>query len=531
MLHPSLNHNMHSVEEDAKLVKLATKHKFQNWDAIASELNTNRSPLQVCINYFASFNRKFNTGAFTPKEDHLLCKLLDEFHIGSYIPWAKVDYHFEGRCRTQLYQRYMSQLCYGDVVKGHFTKAEDVLLFCLLKKFGKNFKLFREYMPGRSVPQLRSRCKNYLDNLHIIYGNWTYEEVKPKHMSIKYYYLKKSRNKDFLFQLQDKKVMEHVQTFGTAKWGDLAVQLNRNRYHVRQRYITLELWQKRNPNMTLEDIERKQEVRWDQKRQEGLFIKQVSEVFNGRIPTIEEIESILRKKQMLQNLLKSGAKLEKSDKSSNLAVYKVERTYTRKNDLVTVKQEPIMRSISDSEDGYESEKEVKFDPKILLTLEVKSECEDRQETIKRLTYQEKKRKPISGKRRAKMLLAARRAKRAKREVETEIFQESSEQETILNEVKSLEQKLNLEQTGNVNEESPKRETIVNAVASSELHTRKSKCGSKPSVSIKYENGVFRKIFHNEPQKTSASLEVEKMREEVRSLDDVLKAEYQRSYTQ
>ena len=39
VLHPSINHDKFTKEEDAKILKLAKKYKNHNWEKIAQELN------------------------------------------------------------------------------------------------------------------------------------------------------------------------------------------------------------------------------------------------------------------------------------------------------------------------------------------------------------------------------------------------------------------------------------------------------------------------------------------------------------
>ena len=148
-LHPSINNSKWTEEEDAKLEVLVKKYSFQNWEAIAKELNCNRSPLYVCLHYYCTFTPQYRRSRFDVEEDNTLLEIIDNCRINSYIPWMKVANYFENRSRNQLYHRYRYRLKYKNIKKGCFSEAEDVLILILASRFGTNYKKISDYMPIR----------------------------------------------------------------------------------------------------------------------------------------------------------------------------------------------------------------------------------------------------------------------------------------------------------------------------------------------------------------------------------------------
>ncbi|XP_076174886.1 proximal sequence element A Pbp95 isoform X2 [Ptiloglossa arizonensis] len=176
-LHPEINKNYWTKPEDIKLKEIAKKHKFQNWDKIAKELNTNRTAYQCFIRY--------NTTKKLPKvrnciwengEDERLLKLVDIFKMGDFIPWGEVASWMQNRTKQQAYFRWTYSLA-PYLTKGRFSKSEDNVLKDAVIKYGPNFrKISAALMPNRSTVQLNYRYQILTTNEIQNWNVWTLAE-------------------------------------------------------------------------------------------------------------------------------------------------------------------------------------------------------------------------------------------------------------------------------------------------------------------------------------------------------------------
>ena len=90
MLHPSINHNGWTREEDNLLSQLVKETGDRSWDHIADELNTGRTPLMCLMRFQQKFNSLANKRKWTKEEDGKLLQLIKTVRINDYIPWSKV---------------------------------------------------------------------------------------------------------------------------------------------------------------------------------------------------------------------------------------------------------------------------------------------------------------------------------------------------------------------------------------------------------------------------------------------------------
>ncbi|KAK4873359.1 hypothetical protein RN001_015388 [Aquatica leii] len=225
-LHPRINKNVWTDEENERIKTLVKKHNHQNWDLIAQELNTNRSGYLVFINYSSTLWNKFKMERFQPEEDEYLLKIVEKCRVGNFIPWRKVSLFFEARSKHQLYHRYKYYISQSNIIKGTFSKAEDIFIMYLVGKFGKDYSKCAEFMPRRTSVQIRNRYASYLDKVFVNFGSYS--------------------------ETEDQMILEHVRLHGTKDWSSLAKVLERGRSHVRQRYLTLSKWlEKSNRNVTI----------------------------------------------------------------------------------------------------------------------------------------------------------------------------------------------------------------------------------------------------------------------------------------
>ncbi|XP_078036835.1 proximal sequence element A Pbp95 isoform X2 [Augochlora pura] len=176
-LHPRNNKLSWTKSEDAELKEITKNYKFQNWDKIAIELDTNRSAYQCFIRY--NTIRKFpktKNCIWLRSEDNRLLKLVKIFKIGDFIPWGEVATWMKGRTKQQVYFRWNYSLA-PHLIKGRFSQLEDNLLKDAVSKCGTNFaKISAALMPHRSTIQLHDRYQTLTNSKVENWNVWSLEE-------------------------------------------------------------------------------------------------------------------------------------------------------------------------------------------------------------------------------------------------------------------------------------------------------------------------------------------------------------------
>ncbi|NXD00201.1 SNPC4 protein, partial [Certhia familiaris] len=195
--HPSINKNEWTEEEIVMLQQIAAKHNYLDWQTIAQELGTNRTPFQ-CLQKYQIYNKDLKRKEWTKDEDQILLELVQEMRVGSHIPYKKIAYYMEGRDSAQLIYRWTKSVD-PSLKKGPWTPEEDAMLLAAVKKYGcKDWYKIRTEVPGRSDAQCRDR---YLKALHwdVRKGKWSWEE--------------------------EEKLIELVQKHGVGHWSKIAAEL------------------------------------------------------------------------------------------------------------------------------------------------------------------------------------------------------------------------------------------------------------------------------------------------------------------
>ncbi|XP_014798482.1 PREDICTED: snRNA-activating protein complex subunit 4 [Calidris pugnax] len=172
--HPSINKKEWTEEEIERLKKIAAEHGYLDWQAIAQELGTNRTPFQ-CLQKYQVYNKDLKRKEWTKSEDQMLLELVQEMRVGSHIPYKKIAYYMEGRDSAQLIYRWTKSVD-PSLKKGPWTPEEDAVLLAAVKKYGeRDWYKIRTEVPGRSDAQCRDR---YLKALHcdVKKGKWSLEE-------------------------------------------------------------------------------------------------------------------------------------------------------------------------------------------------------------------------------------------------------------------------------------------------------------------------------------------------------------------
>ncbi|NXE19165.1 SNPC4 protein, partial [Ardeotis kori] len=172
--HPSINKKEWTEEEIERLKKTAAEHGYLDWQTIAQELGTNRTPFQ-CLQKYQVYNKDLKRKEWTKGEDQMLLELVQEMRVGSHIPYKKIAYYMEGRDSAQLIYRWTKSVD-PSLKKGPWTPEEDAMLLAAVKKYGeRDWYKIRTEVPGRSDAQCRDR---YLKALHcdVKKGKWSLEE-------------------------------------------------------------------------------------------------------------------------------------------------------------------------------------------------------------------------------------------------------------------------------------------------------------------------------------------------------------------
>ncbi|KFP32420.1 snRNA-activating protein complex subunit 4, partial [Colius striatus] len=195
--HPSINKKEWTEEEIERLKKIAAKHGYLDWQTIAQELGTNRTPFQ-CLQKYQVYNKDLKRKEWTKSEDQMLLELVQEMRVGSHIPYKKIAYYMEGRDSAQLIYRWTKSVD-PSLKKGSWTPEEDAMLLAAVKKYGeRDWYKIRTEVPGRSDAQCRDR---YLKALHcdVKKGKWSLEE--------------------------EEQLIELVQKHGLGHWSKIASEL------------------------------------------------------------------------------------------------------------------------------------------------------------------------------------------------------------------------------------------------------------------------------------------------------------------
>lgn len=108
---------------------------------------------------FLTFKNKQNK--WTKEEDN---KLLDVSLQFQGKKWKEVSRFFENKTPIQCFQRWKEVIRPG-VIKGEWTKEEDLKIIEIMTKYNESLELFRgkEIIPGRTLKQCRERWKNVLN--------------------------------------------------------------------------------------------------------------------------------------------------------------------------------------------------------------------------------------------------------------------------------------------------------------------------------------------------------------------------------
>uniref|UniRef100_A0A182SKB4 snRNA-activating protein complex subunit 4 n=1 Tax=Anopheles maculatus TaxID=74869 RepID=A0A182SKB4_9DIPT len=256
---PGLKRSMWTPDEESSLVAAVEANKRCHWNRISLCVE-NRSEYQCLVHYQTNFSElsQIKRNPWTPEEDDLLMRLVNENRIGNNIIWNKIVERIPFRNKVQVYHRYKYTLL-RPLRGAKFTAEEDCVITAYVQQYGDDFRFFPDdLLPGRTSKQIRARYMNTLRfvNTHV---GWSLEE--------------------------DKRLMtyiaEHLTEEGAQKisWADCSKYLgNHSRLSCRTRYYTIEKFLERHPNATLENVPRREKKKLSSSVTDKNWIKTIVEI-------------------------------------------------------------------------------------------------------------------------------------------------------------------------------------------------------------------------------------------------------------
>ncbi|XP_043273213.1 snRNA-activating protein complex subunit 4 [Venturia canescens] len=176
-LHPDINRYKWTRDEDERLKTLVEKYQAENWTEIAIEMKSRRSGYQ-CFLRFNTISRIPSQSDVTwnKKEDEWLCRCVEKFKIGNYIPWGIVSRYMHGKTKAQIYYRYMNNTN-PNLKKGRFTREEDEKLVEAVKKYGENWgQISHHCFSNRSGVQLNDHYQTLKVRKQGLQNAWSLNE-------------------------------------------------------------------------------------------------------------------------------------------------------------------------------------------------------------------------------------------------------------------------------------------------------------------------------------------------------------------
>ncbi|XP_051787546.1 snRNA-activating protein complex subunit 4 [Erpetoichthys calabaricus] len=241
--HPSVNKEKWNEEEIEKLKEIAAKHRSTDWEAIASELGTNRTAFMCLEKYQAHINTNLKRKYWTKEEDKMLLELVEKMKVGNHIPYTKISYFMEGREAAQVLHRYKNSID-PSLKRGYWSSEEDALLLKAVAKYGaQDWYKIRLEVPGRNVSQCRDRYMECLSN-EVKKGKWSPEE--------------------------EIKLIELTEKYGAGRWSKIAAELqNRTDGQCLRKWCNLTKQKKNKKKLSGRKRHKKEQRKGNEKRKKS----------------------------------------------------------------------------------------------------------------------------------------------------------------------------------------------------------------------------------------------------------------------
>jgi hypothetical protein len=211
-LHWSINKDSQwTKDEDICLINAVAKHGKNDWDKVASELNSGRLAWQCCSRYNQEY--AYVKVPLDKDESDKIIEVINLCRIGNYVPWNQVMYFIQYHSLHQIkwqWQKYCSE----QRDTSNWSQQEDYLLLRAVRKYGeRDWCRVAECVPGRTNKSCRERYIMRLKSCTRAIGSWR--------------------------KFEDKQLMSLVERFGT-NWSLIASYLpERNCHQARNRYELL----------------------------------------------------------------------------------------------------------------------------------------------------------------------------------------------------------------------------------------------------------------------------------------------------
>ncbi|KAI9295289.1 hypothetical protein K502DRAFT_225978 [Neoconidiobolus thromboides FSU 785] len=157
--HPLINKADWTDEEELKLAQIAKSYNYRNWQAIASELNTNRTAIQCFHQYQTKMNHGLVRKRWTKEEDNILREAVKVYGERN---WQQIAQCLVNRTGQQCLHRWAKALNPA-IKRGRWTPEEDEVLKAAVAKYGAHsWVKIQPHVKGRTDVQCRERWMNVL---------------------------------------------------------------------------------------------------------------------------------------------------------------------------------------------------------------------------------------------------------------------------------------------------------------------------------------------------------------------------------
>ncbi|KAK7789758.1 hypothetical protein R5R35_013928 [Gryllus longicercus] len=208
-LHPNINNEKWSEEENKKLKKLVLKYEGQDWEKIVRELGTKRSMFLSFV-HFQQHLKEVKKCTWSEKEMDVLKYNVKLFTCKGYKQWLKLKHFMDGISTVEILKKWNT---INRPRGSTFSLEEDIILLAGMRTFGGKYSQIAQYIPDRTDSQVARRC-SVLKQRQFPKQKWSAEE--------------------------DALLINLVQKYGFGNWIKISMHfVNRSRVSVRTRYCTL----------------------------------------------------------------------------------------------------------------------------------------------------------------------------------------------------------------------------------------------------------------------------------------------------
>ncbi|KXN69536.1 hypothetical protein CONCODRAFT_18259 [Conidiobolus coronatus NRRL 28638] len=158
-VHPLINREDWTREEEERLVELVKEFKYLHWDQIALKLNTNRTAVQCFCHFQSKLNSTLTKRRWTSAEDTILREAV---RVYGERNWQQVAHCLDNRTGQQCLHRWSKTLS-PSIKRGRWDATEDAALRSAIEMYGEgNWIKVQQHVPGRTDVQCRERWMNIL---------------------------------------------------------------------------------------------------------------------------------------------------------------------------------------------------------------------------------------------------------------------------------------------------------------------------------------------------------------------------------